>query len=242
MRVEAGDNVLIGGFIVTGTNPKRLIIRASGPSLAMSGHLENPTLELNLPDGSVIANDNWRDAPNAQEITESGVAPANDLEPAILTTLPSENSFYTAVARGAGGGTGTGVIEAYDLGQGSDSKLANISTRGLVQTGDDIMIGGFFVLNAPQKVIIRAIGPSLGIAGQLDDPTLQLFDGDGTLIGDNDDWTDTQQAEVEQTGIPPNDGRESAIVQTLAPAAYTAIVRGLNGGTGIALVEVYALD
>ena len=139
-------------------------------------------------------------------------------------------------------GTGIGVVEAYDLGQQANSKLANVSSRGFVQTGDNVMIGGFFVLNGSRKVIVRAIGPSLGIAEQLQDPTLELFDSQGNALASNNDWRDTQEAEIAATGIPPSDGRESAIVRTLPPSNYTAIVRGLKDGTGIGLVEVYALD
>lgn len=242
MRVETGDNALIGGFIITGTEPKRLIVRAIGPSVEVNGRLENPTLELNLPDGSVLTNDNWGDASNAQEIADSGIAPSHNLDSAILTTLPAGNSLYTAVVRGVDGGTGVGLIEAYDLDQQAKSQLANISSRGFVHGGDDVMIGGFFVVNGSRKVILRAIGPSLGISGQLEDPTLELFDSEGTPLASNNDWRDTQQAEIQATGIPPSDNHEAAIVRTLPASNYTAIVRGVNGGTGIGLVEVYALD
>ena len=145
-RVETGDNVLIGGFIVTGTQPKKVIVRAIGPSLPVAGKLENPTLELHGPAGLIASNDNWQDAPNRQEIIDSTVPPTNDLESAILTTLPANSTGYTAIVRGASGGTGVGLVEVYDLDRTVDSKLANISSRGFVQTGDNVMIGGFIVV------------------------------------------------------------------------------------------------
>ena len=241
LRVETGNNVLIGGIIVTGNQPKRLIVRAIGPSAEVPGALENPQLQLFRGDDPVAENDNWHDAPNRQEIVDSTVAPNNDLESAILITL--EPGAYTAVVRGANGGTGIGLVEAYDLDRGANSKFANIATRGFVQGGDNVMIGGLIILgDSSQRVIIRAIGPSTEVAGSLDDPTLQLVDSNGTVLRSNNNWKDSQQAEIEATTIPPKDDRESAIVDTLPPAAYTAIVRGVDDTTGIAVVEVYALQ
>jgi hypothetical protein len=144
--------------------------------------------------------------------------------------------------RGIGDTTGVGLIEAYDLGQGADAKLANISTRGLVQRDANVMIGGFFVLGAPQKVIVRAIGPSLDVNGRLEDPLLELFNGNGDSIASNNNWRDTQQAEIEATTIPPSNDLEAAIVTFLPAGPYTAVVRGVNDTTGVALVEVYALQ
>ena len=145
--------------------------------------------------------------------------------------------------RGVNNGTGVGLVEAYDLDRTVDSKLANISTRGFVQTGDNVLIGGLIVVGQnPLRIIVRAIGPSLNITGKLADPTLELRDGNGALIRANDNWRSDQQAEIIATGIPPANDLESAIVQNLAPGSYTAIVRGVNGTTGIALVEVYALN
>lgn len=240
LRVETGDNVLIGGFIITGSQPKRLIVRALGPSLPVAGAVANPQLEIYRGDELVAANDNWRDAPNQQEVIDSTVAPASDLEAAVLTTLVP--AAYTAIVRGADGQSGVGSVEAYDLDLNAASGFANISTRGFVQSGDDVMIGGLIIVgNAPRKVIVRAIGPSLGIPGQLEDPSLELFDANGVAITSNDNWRDTQQAEIEATTIPPSNGFESAIVTSLAPAAYTTVVQGVNGTTGVALVEVYAL-
>ena len=242
LRVETGENVLIGGLIITGTQPKRLIIRAIGPSLPnVSGALANPQLELYRGDELLAANDNWRDAANEQEIVDSTVAPTNDLESAVLTTL--DPGAYTAVVSGIDGQTGVGSVEAYDLDLSADSTFANIATRGFVQAGADAMFGGLIITgSSSQKVIMRAIGPSLGIAGQLEDPTLELFNSEGDPIAFNDNWRDSQEADIEATTIPPSNNLESAIVATLPPAAYTAIVRGVNNTTGVALVEVYALD
>jgi hypothetical protein len=244
LRVETGENVLIGGFIVTGERPKKVIIRGMGPSLPFADKLVNPKLELYGPNGLIETNDNWVDSPNKQAIIDSTVAPSNDLESAIVATLPAGNSAYTAIVRGANNGTGIGVVEVYDLNGSVDAKLANISTRGLVQAGDNVLIAGTIVLGSQsQKVIIRAIGPSLPIPGKLENPALELRDSNGALVETNDNWIDSpnKQAIVDST-IPPANNLESAIVRTLAPAAYTAIVRGVNDTTGVAVVEVYALQ
>jgi hypothetical protein len=242
VRVETGDNVLIGGFIVTGTQPKKVLIRAIGPSLSIAGHLDDPKLELYSGPTLLETNDNWVDSPEKQAIIATTIPPSNNLESAIVRTLPANNSAYTAIVRGVNNGTGVGLVEVYDLDRAANSKLANISTRGLVQTGANVMIGGFIVLNGNQKVIVRAIGPSLGIAGALADPTLELHDHNGTLLQSNNDWRTNQQAEIIATTVPPKDDRESAIVRTLTPGNYTAIVRGVNNTIGVALVEVYALN
>jgi CSLREA domain-containing protein len=247
LRVETGDNVLIGGFIITGTQPKRIIVRAIGPSLSsfFTGALADPVLELHGPGAfATITNDNWRSTQEA-EIIATGIPPSNDLESAIVATLPANSSAYTAIVRGVNNGTGIGLVEAYDLDRSVDSKLANISTRGLVQTGDNVLIAGTIVLGqASQKVIVRAIGPSLTLPGKLADPTLELRDGNGALLRSNDNWRSDQEAEIIATGIPPTNDLESAIVATLPAngASYTAIVRGVNGATGVAVVEVYALN
>ncbi|MFN2622809.1 MAG: choice-of-anchor Q domain-containing protein, partial [Chthoniobacterales bacterium] len=246
LRVETGDNVLIGGFIVTGTQPKKVIIRAIGTSLPFADKLGNPTLELHGPNGLIEANDNWVDSANKQAIIDSTIPPSSDLESAIVALLPANNAGYTAIVRGVNDGTGIGVVEAYDLDRTVDSKFANISTRGLVQTGDNVLIAGTIVVGqAAQKVIVRAIGPSLPIAGKLENPTLELRDGNGGLVEANDNWVESpnKQAIIDST-IPPSHDLESAIVQTLPAngAQYTAIVRGVNGTTGIAVVEVYALN
>ena len=243
LRVETGDNVLIGGFIITGTQPKKVIVRAIGPSLPLAGVLADPVLELHGPGAfATITNDNWRSDQEA-EIIATTIPPSNDLESAIVATLPANNSAYTAIVRGVNNGTGIGVVEAYDLDRTVDSKLANISTRGLVQTGDNVLIGGLIVVGQdPLRVIVRAIGPSLPLPGALGDPTLELRDGNGALIASNDNWRSDQEAEIIATTIPPSNDLESAIVRNLAPGNYTAIVRGVNNTTGVALVEVYALN
>jgi hypothetical protein len=245
LRVETGDNVLIGGFIITGTQPKKVIIRAIGPSLPLAGALADPVLELRSSSGSLIlSNDNWRSNQEA-EIIATTIPPSNDLESAIVATLPANGSHYTAIVRGVNDGTGIGVVEAYDLNHAVDSKLANISTRGLVQTGDNVLIGGMIVLGQnPLRVIVRAIGPSLSsfFTGALADPTLELRDGNGGLIDSNDNWRSDHEQEIIATTVPPTNDMESAIVRNLAPGNYTAIVRGVNDTTGVAVVEAYNLN
>jgi Fibronectin type III domain len=246
--VQTGDNVVIGGFIITGSGPKRMIVRAIGPSLVNHGitnPLQNPTLELHDHTGAVIAsNDNWMNAPNKQEIIDSGLAPSNNLESAILTSL--NPGAYTAIVRGVNNGTGIALVEGYDLNPAAGSKLGNLSTRALVQTGNNVMIGGFIITGPGQKrVLVRAIGPSLaqhGITNPLQDPTLELHNGNGAVIAFNDNWKDTQQAQIQATGLAPTNDNESAILRTLPPGNYTAIVRGKNNTIGVALVEVYGLN
>jgi N-acetylneuraminic acid mutarotase len=242
LKVESGENVLIGGFIVTGTASKRIIVRAIGPSLPISGALANPRLELYDGAGqSLAANDNWQDAPNQQEIIDSSLAPSHDLEAAILTTVAPGS--YTAIVRGVNDSTGVALVEVYDLETGSDTRLANISTRGFVQTDDNVLIGGLILVGQEaRRVIVRAVGPSLIVPGALADPTLELRDANGGLLASNDNWRTSQEAEIIATTIPPSNDLESAVVQTLPPASYTVIVRGVNNSTGTALVEAYALD
>lgn len=249
LNVLTNDNVLIGGFIVTGTAPKEVIIRGLGPSLAsagVAGALANPVLALHKPDGTVITNNNWKDTQKTA-ITATGLAPTNDLESAIVATLAPGN--YTAVLSGQNNGTGVGLIEAYDLNSTAASQLANISTRGLVKTGDNVMIGGFIIgggtTGNTTQVLVRAIGPSLtgaGITDALANPTLELHDANGNILKSNNNWKDTQQAVIQATGLAPTNDLEAAILDTLAPGNYTAIVRGVNGGTGVGLVEVYNLQ
>ncbi len=247
LRVETGENVLIGGYIVTGMQPKKVIMRAIGPSLTLlgvPGALADPTLELHGPSGAVIAtNDNWNDNPNRQEIIDSQLAPTNEKESAILMTLSPGS--YTVIVHGVNDTTGVALVEAYDLDRTVDSKLANISTRGLVQTGDNVMIGGTIIVgSSTTRVIIRAIGPSLtnfGVANALQDPILELHDGNGALIAANDNWRSDQEAEIIATNLVPTNDAESAIVRTLSPGGYTAIVRGRNGTSGVGLVEAYQL-
>jgi hypothetical protein len=245
LPVQTGDNVLIGGFIVTGPQPKKVIVRAIGPSLPIAGHLADPTLELRDSSGVLIrSNDNWR-ADQETEIIATTIPPSNELESAIVETLPANSASYTAIVRGANNGTGVGLVEAYDLGASVDSKLANISTRGLVQTEDNVLIAGTIVLgDPPERMLVRAIGPSLSLSGKLEDPILELRNGDGALLRSNDNWRSNQEAEIIATTIPPTNDLESAIVLTLPAdgAAYTTIVRGVGGTTGIAVVEIYALN
>jgi hypothetical protein len=238
--VGGGDDVLIGGFIITGTQPKKVIVDALGPSLPLAGVLANPALDLYGPNGLIASNDNWQDAPNAQETSDSTHAPNNPLESAIVATLPANNSTYTAIVRGGGG---LALCEVYDLDGTADSKLVNISSRGLVLTGDNVMIAGFVVTGpSAQKVIVRVLGPSLSLVGKLADPSLQLFDANGNVIGSNDNWRTDQEAEITASPFAPTNDLESAIVQTLPPARYTAIVRGAGGATGLALVDLYTLN
>ena len=247
LRVQSGQNAMIGGFIVTGDAPKRVIVRAIGPSLSNAGVsavLADPTVELNGSAGAIGSNDNWRDSQET-EIQASGVPPSDDRESAIIATLSPGN--YTAIVEGKSQASGVGLVEVYDLDQPANSKLANISTRGVVETGNDVMIGGFILGKGtdPARLIVRAIGPTLsesGISGVLADPTLDLRDGNGELVRSNNNWKDSQQAEIEATGIPPRNDLESAIVATLPPAPYTAVVSGVGNTTGVGLVEVYQLQ
>src|SRR5437763_241523 len=251
LPVQTGDNVLIGGMIATGSEAKKVIIRAIGPSLAgagVQGFLPDPTLELHDSGGGVIAtNDDWKNSAQAAEIQNTGIAPSNDLESAIIANL-SPNQNYTAIVRGKGNATGIAVVEAYDLAQAANSKLANISTRGFVNTGDNVLIGGFIVGGTGKGsagVVVRAIGPSLtsaGITNPLANPTLEIHDGNGVLESSNDDWKDCQAAEIQATGLQPSNDRESTILATLRPGNYTAIVRGKDNSTGIGLMEVYNIQ
>ena len=264
--VQTGDNVMIGGFIVQGTESKRVIIRAIGPELTQYGVpnvLANPTLELHNGTGALIAsNNNWTTtiiggiitANQVQDIRSSGYAPSDGLESAIIADLPPGN--YTAIVRGVNNMTGVALVEVYALSGNASSILANISTRSFVQTSDDVMIGGFVVQGTePKRVIIRVIGPELSappfnIPNALANPTLELHDDAGALIASNDNWqvtiiggiiTTGQYHDIVNSGHAPTDIRESAIIAQLPAGNYTAIVRGVNSTTGVALVEVYDL-
>jgi hypothetical protein len=234
-----------------------VIIRGIGPSLSQffAGVLADPTLDLFQGNTLLESNDNWKvrsDGSSQQAaVAATGIPPSNDLESAIVRTLPP--GAYTAILRGKGDTPGIGVVEAYDLNQGANSKFGDIATRGFVDTNDNVMIGGLIVgpANAAStKVVVRAIGPSLtnfGIAGALQDPTLELHDSSGTTLAENDNWKtrpdgSSQEAEIVATGLQPGDDRESALVQTLPPGGYTAIVRGRTNTTGVGLVEVYNLQ
>ena len=247
MVVQTGDNVLIGGFIVYGSGQKKIAVRAIGPSLPIAGTLSDPVVELHDAAGNIIAsNDNWRSTQEA-EISLAGLAPANDLESALIATIST--GPYTVVVRGVNNASGVGVMEIYDLDpDGSPARLANISTRGNVLTGDNCMIGGFIVRgDVGKRMLVRARGPSLflngvPIAGRLLDPTMELRDANGVLVKANDNWRTDQQAEIAASTIAPTDDHEPAVVSTLSPGSYTTIVRGVNNTTGIALVEMYDLD
>ena len=245
--VQTGDNVLIGGFIVPGLAPKKILLRAIGPSLANSGvggSLSDPTLTLFNGSGAQIAfNDDWMTSPDKQAIIDTTAPPTNAKESAIIATLAPGN--YTAKVAGAGNATGVALVELYDLDSFSSSTLANISTRGSVNQGENVLIAGYIVGGyKTQRVIVRAIGPSLaqfGVSGALEDPFLDLHNAQGTIIASNDDWQDTQEQELIDTTIPPSDPFESAIVIDLQPGNYTAVISGLDGSTGIGLAEVYNL-
>jgi glucose/arabinose dehydrogenase len=249
-RVETGDNVLIGGFIITGNAAKKVIIRAIGPSLSQHGLsdvLADPTLDLYDGNSALLqSNDNWQDDPSqASQISASGLAPSSNLESAIIATLQPGN--YTAIVRGKNSGQGIALAEVYDLDPAADSQLGNISGRSYVQTNDDVMIGGFIIGNniGATKVIVRAIGPSLsqsGLSNVLADPTLELYDGNGALLQSNDNWQDDpdQAARISSASLAPSNSLESAIWASLVPGNYTAIVRGKNNGVGIGIVEVYS--
>ena len=246
-HVASGENVMIGGFIITGNADKRVIIRAIGPSLQqfnVPNPLADPVLELHGPTGNLItSNNNWKET--QQTLIESThLAPTNDLESAIVATL--QPGAYTAVVSGQGGGSGVGLVEVYDLDLTVATKLTNISTRSFVQTGDDRLIGGFILGSnvGAAKVIVRAIGPSLtqfGISNALADPTLELRDSNGALLMADDNWQDNpnQAAQITASGLAPSNPLEAAVSTSLVPGAYTVIVAGKNGGTGIGLVEIY---
>jgi uncharacterized protein YkwD len=247
LPAAADPNALIAGFILTGTQPKKVIVRAIGPSLNIAGQLQNPTLELFSGNTLLGSNDDWQSQPAAdkQAVIDSGIPPSNAAESALVRTLPANGAGYTAVVRGVGNTTGIAVVQVYDLDQTVDSRLANVSTRGFVQTGDNVLFAGTIVLGqTSQRVIIRAIGPSLNIAGKMANPTLQLVDVNGTQLAANDDWRSDQEVEIRATNVAPSNDQESAIVATLSGngTPYTAIVRGANNSTGIAVVEVFALN
>src|SRR6266516_4002887 len=247
--VSVGDNVLIGGFIVTGTEPKKMVLRALGPSLSgfgLSGVLRDPVLSVYNSSRTLIAtNDNWQSDPGQVEITANGFAPANLLESATLQTLAP--GAYTVIVTGKDPTPGIGLVELYDLSPLSKSKLSNMSTRGAIVTVDDVLINGFIVGDVGSTtVVVRALGPSLasfGVSGVLSDPTLTIYDANGSVIARNDNWQDDINAiDVQKNGLAPPNALESAIVLHLPAGAYTAIVTGADGGTGVGLAEVYTLD
>src|SRR5438270_7326959 len=250
MDVGTGNSVMIAGFIVSGSQSKTIIVRSLGPTLGSYGvanALNDPMLELHDSSGATIAtNDDWQTGSQASQISSSGYAPPNSNEPALIATLPA--GAYTAIVRGYNNSTGVALVEVYEL-DTSSARLSNISTRGQVGTDQNLLIGGLIINGSTsKKLIVRAIGPSLAsppfsLSGTLANPILELHDSSGNLLATNDDWgTGTQAAAIAASGYQPPNAKESAIIATLASGSYTAIVRGVNDGTGIALVDAYDLD
>jgi hypothetical protein len=241
LPVGSGDSVLIAGFTITGSQSKKIIVRGLGPFLPVNANLADPTLEIHDSFGGTVAgNDNWRDS-QQDELKATTIPPANDYDSAIVRNLAP--GAYTAVLAGKGSTTGVGLVEVYDLDVGADSRLVNIATRGRVGDGDDLLICGTIAVgNGTTTVLFRALGPSLPIPGALNDPILELHDGQGATIATNDNWQDTQAAAIQNTTIPPNDPREAAILRDLTPGSYTAVVRGKNNTTGVAVIDAYQLN
>jgi hypothetical protein len=252
MRVDAGNNVLIGGFIINGNAPKIVAVRGIGPSLSgfgISDALADPGVQLRASDGSIILfNDNWQDNPSqAAQLTALGLNLPDPKESGIALTL--QPGAYTAILAGQNQGTGVGLVEIYDTNSTADSQLANISTRGFVRTAENVMIGGFILGGGNQntaRVALRGIGPSLaqfGLNPVLADPTLELHDSNGTTLVANDDWVSdpVSAAQLVAAGFALSDPKESGIFTTLPAGQFTAILAGKDGGIGIGLVELYNL-
>ncbi|HEX8077085.1 MAG TPA: SGNH/GDSL hydrolase family protein [Chthoniobacterales bacterium] len=245
--VGTGERVAIAGFIVTGDINTKVVLRGIGPSLSANdvpNPLSNPKLTLFDSAGNALQlNDDWRSSPDAAEIMTSGLAPKDDRESAIIRSLAP--GHYTVLLEGADGGSGNGLVEVYDLSANNSTTLANVSTRGFVGVGDNVMIGGVIIGNGESPIVVlRALGPTLGPAGvsePLLDPTLELHDQNGAVIGFNDNWKDGQAQAVIATQLAPGDDREAVIVAFAAPGNYTAVVRGKSDTTGVALVEAYRL-
>jgi hypothetical protein len=248
--VSTGDNVLIGGFIVNGTDPKKVVLRVLGPSLSgfgLSDVLADPVLSVYNSSGTLItSNDNWQSDPNHFEVQANGLTPPSLLEPAIARTLPP--GAYTVIVRGNDETPGIALVEAYDVSPLSgNSKLGNISTRGSVGTGDNVLISGFIIGDVDSAtVVVRALGPSLasyGVSGVLSNPQLTIYDSSGRAIASNDNWQDNTNAiDVQKNGLAPPNAVESALVLHLPAGTYTAVVTGADGGTGVGLAEVYTLQ
>ncbi|MBA2434544.1 MAG: hypothetical protein M3480_02255, partial [Verrucomicrobiota bacterium] len=242
--VGSEDEQLIGGFIITGEGSKTIAFRAIGPSLPLSNSVADPSLELHDASGAVIAgNDNWNTY--RDQMVALDLDPWDEHESAFVSSVAP--GAYTAVVKKVDSIRGIGLVELYDLSADGPAKLANLSTRGKVGLGDDVLIGGFIVgSTVPTRVVLRAIGPSLfaqGISGYLLDPVLELHGANGELLSQNDNWRSTQETEIVAANLAPGDERESAILASLQPGNYTAIVRGQGNTTGgVGLVEVYNLD
>lgn len=252
MQVLGGDRIGIGGLIVRGTTPKAVLLRGLGPSLSKAGLpaaalLSDPVLELRGSGGAlIVSNDDWKQSPQRAQIEGTVFQPTDDREAVIVATLPP--AAYTVQLKGANNTTGIGLIEIYDNNLASDSDLPNLSTRGFVQTGDNVMIGGFTLggTNNATNIAVRALGPSLssfGLTNVLADPTLELRNANGAILLSNDNWQSdaASAAQLMNRGLAPSDPKEAAIFAGLAPGQFTAIVAGKNGGTGNALVEIYNL-
>ena len=268
MVTQTGDKVGIAGFIVKGSGFKRFIARAIGPSMKINGtpvagRLMDPILELHDSNGATLTNDNWRTGGQESQIQQTGLAPSDEREAAIIRTVPPGN--FTAIIRGANNTPGIGLIEVYDLGSASAAEqeeriagpdaseavieLGNLSVRGNVQTDDNVLIDGIILRGGNSKrILFRALGPSVKVngtpvPGRLEDPILELRDANGLQLEENDDWQEAENAsDIQKTGLAPPDSKESAILMSLSAGNYTTIVRGVNRTTGIALSEGYKLD
>jgi hypothetical protein len=249
MLVQNGDNVGIGGFIIMGTAPKHVLLRAVGPTLAQFGvpnPLPDPVLELHGPPGFVtIINDNCGDGFPIFP-PEGGICSPGSLDSAIDATL--DPGAYTAIVRGKDDASGVALVEVYDLDQAGLSKLGNISTRAFVSTADNVEIAGFILggNSGNDRIAVRGLGPSLtaaAVPNALANPILELRNSNGTLLVSNNDWQDNpaQAAELTAAGLALTNELESGIITPLPPGLYTTLLAGLNDGTGIGLVEVYDL-
>jgi hypothetical protein len=246
---KTGDKVGIGGFIIQGSENKRVLVRGLGPSLRVNGNpvpgsLQDPVIELHDSSGGSITNDDWRTTQES-EIQQTGLAPSSDKESAILISL--RPGSYTVIVHGAGSTTGVGLVEIYDLQSNNSAQLGNLSVRADVGTGDNVLIDGLIVRGeTPRRVLLRAMGPSLhqsGVPDELHDPVLELHDANGGTMATNDNWRNASNAnEIDGTGLAPGNDAESAILMPLGAGNYTTIVRGANGGTGIAVSEAYKLN
>ena len=246
LRTGIGDDVLIGGFTLEGGGRKNVMMRGMGPSLKINGApipgtLQDPVIQVRRANDVIIAaNNDWRDSQPTQ-IQESGLAPPDDREAALILFLDA--GAYTVTLSGRNNSSGIGLIEVYDLTSGSSPRLLNLSARGRVQTDDNVMIGGITLRGRDySRVIFRGLGPSVPVPGRLADPVLELHDGNGTTIGSNDDWKQTQGAEIQASGLAPPNDAEAAIIGNFPPGQYTVVLRGKNGTSGIGLVEAYKLN